>query len=240
MKIDIEEVVNSKLKAMKEEKIVEKALEETIEKTVVNAITNALDSYYIRNQIEEKFEKEISKVLEQTDFSSYNGFIANKIKQIIEQICQKDIEEKIQKTFEQIFVNKRESIDLSYIFEQYRDYLCDVVDESEKYDLENFYVSMEDSESPYHWIRIKLGKEKCDKHYSYCNQQIEFTIHKTLDRKIGKIGTLYINGHSINESINFGAMSDIEKLLVNLAYNRTPINIDVENIDDIDTSFDID
>jgi hypothetical protein len=35
-------------------------------------------------------------------------------------------------------------------------------------------------------------------------------------------------------------MTDIECLLVNISYNKTPIEIDVEHEDDIDSSFDID
>lgn len=46
MKIDIQEIVNLKIKAMEENKVVEKTIQDTLEKTIINAITSALDSYY--------------------------------------------------------------------------------------------------------------------------------------------------------------------------------------------------
>ncbi|MEL7654638.1 MAG: hypothetical protein AAGU75_01875 [Bacillota bacterium] len=57
---------------------------------------------------------------------------------------------------------------------------------------------------------------------------------------MGWIGSVYIDGHGIDNKLNFGRMSEIEALLVNLTYNKTPIIIDVESEDDLDTSFYID
>ncbi|KEH93242.1 hypothetical protein [Clostridium botulinum] len=239
MKIDIQEIVNSKIKDMEEKKIVEKTIEDTLEKTIIQAVTNALDGYKLRNLIEDKVGKEVSEVVSQIGFTAYNGFIAEKVKQITEDVCNKDISDKIQKTFNEILIVKRDNVKLSEICEKYREHICEVVDESEKYDLEDFYVSVENGKAPYNWITFKFAKEK-NKYRSYGDQEIEFTVHRNEDGKTGWIGTVYIDGHNLQESMDFGTMSDIERLIVNIAYNKTPIIIDIEDEDDIDNSFDID
>lgn len=239
MNIDISKIVIDKIKDMEEKKVVENAIEETIEKSIVKAVKDALESYRLRHTIEEKVEKEVSAVVSQIGFTGYNGFIAEKIKQIVEETCNADIAEKIEKTFNGILVIKRDSIKLSEICEKYKEYICNNTDESEKYELESFYVSVEEEGSPYNWLTFKFAKEK-SKYHSYGNNEIEFTVHRNKDGKTGRISTVLIGGNAIDEKLNFGRMSDMEKLLCNIAYNKTPIEIDVECEDDIDNYFDID
>lgn len=57
MNIDINAIVNNKLKEMEENKTIEKLLEENIEKAIVKGIEGALDSYTLKHQIEDKIEK---------------------------------------------------------------------------------------------------------------------------------------------------------------------------------------
>jgi hypothetical protein len=54
------------------------------------------------------------------------------------------------------------------------------------------------------------------------------------------LGTIYLEGHEIKDKFKFGHMSNIEMLLVNIVFNETPIEIDIENEDDIDNSYDVD
>lgn len=48
-----------------------------------------------------------------------------------------------------------------------------------------------------------------------------------------------LDGENVDNSLKLGYRSEFENLLVNLMYNETVIEIDVEDEDDIDTSFDI-
>lgn len=239
MNIDISKIINDKIKNMDENKIVEKAIEDTIEKTIIKAVTDSIDGYSMKRLIEDKVEKEVSEVVSQVGFTAYNSFIAEKIKKITEGVINDDISKKIEQTFNEILVMKRDNIKLSEICEKYREYICEEVEESEKYSLENFYVSVEDKGYPYDWLEFKFAKEKSG-YRSILDEGVEFTVHRNRDNKnLGWINTVYIDGNSISDKIKFGNMSEIESLLVNLAYNKTPIIIDVESEDDIDSSFDV-
>ena len=86
MNIDINSIVNNKLKEMEENKTIETLLEENIEKAITKGIEGALDSYSLLRQIEDKVEKQVSEVVNDIGFTAYNSFIAEKIKQKVEGI----------------------------------------------------------------------------------------------------------------------------------------------------------
>ena len=234
--LDIQGIINQKVNEMNESKIFEKTIQETLERTILKAVTDSLDSYTLRKQIEDKLKKQVSVVMDDIGFEGYNSFIVEKLKQIINGTCKKDIEEKIKKTFEDILVLKRESIKLSDIFKSYKEWVCGDTEESEKYDLEGqFYVKFEKSD--YGWYNVELNKEKPERYGD--REVIKFTIHVNRDGS-GWIGNLYISGYNIEKTVSFGYLNEFESLILNLKYNQTPIIIDVEDEDDIDNSFDID
>jgi hypothetical protein len=193
--------------------------------------------------IEDQVEAQVSSIVSNIGFTAYNSFIAEQVKHIAEDVCHEDITAKILKIFNDIYVMKRESIKLSEIFGAYREYINDEIEESEQYDLEgHWYASMEENED-YHWLDIKLGKEKSrDRFRSHEEHAIEFTVHRKggKDSKEGWIGSIYIEGRSMEDVTKLGSFSKMETLLFNIAYNKTPIEIDVEDEDDIDNSFNID
>ncbi|AIY82201.1 hypothetical protein U728_3767 (plasmid) [Clostridium botulinum 202F] len=240
MNIDINAIVNNKLKEMEENNTIEKVLEENIEKAIIKGIEGALDSYSLKHQIEDKVEKQVSEVVSEIGFTGYNGFIAEKIKMITEEVCRKDVAEKIQKTFNDILVIKRENIKLSEIFEKYRDYMNESTDEEDKYSLENFWVDIEESE--YGWITYKMAREKPERSYYRDDENyIEFTVYPDRDdKKIGSMNTVYIGDKRLENTFKLGNMTEIESLITNIYYNKTPIIIDIEGDDDIETYFDID
>lgn len=156
MNINIGEIVNSKIKEMEENKVVEKLIEETIEKSITTAITGAIDGWTIKRTIEKKVEDGVNGLVNDIGFTSYNTFIADTIKGIMEGVVQEDLKTKIVKTVDDVLLHKRESIKLSEIFEEYRDYLNEELDYQEKYDLENFIVEIEDEDRG--WITYRLNK----------------------------------------------------------------------------------
>lgn len=246
MNIDINVIVTKKLKEMKENKSIEKLLEENIEKAITKGIEGALDSYSLQREIENKIETQVSAVVKEIGFTGYNGFISEKIKQITEDVCRDDIATKIQKTFNDLLIVKRDNIKLSEIFEEYRNYMCESTDESEKYELERFYVEVNE-EASYRWITFKMAKEKPER-YSHRSEDdyIEFTIHRNSsneeneDYKKGWMGTVYLGEKNLKDTLKIGSMSKVESLITNIYYNKTPIIIDIECEDDIDCYFDVD
>lgn len=236
MNINIGEIVNNKIKEMEENKVVENLIAETIEKSVVKAVSEAIDGYTIKRTIEKKVEKEVCDIVNDIGFTAYNTFIANKVKDITEGTIRKDLEDKIQGTLNGILLNKKENIKLSDLFEMYRDHLNSDTDEHEKYELENFVVEIEDNDRG--WITYKLSKEKSK--YSWGKFDIEFIIHENYnDESNGTMWKVKLDGENVDNSLKLGYRSEFENLLVNLMYNETVIEIDIEDEDDIDTSFDI-
>ncbi|WP_290063420.1 hypothetical protein [Paraclostridium bifermentans] len=236
MNINIGEIVNNKIKEMEENKVVENLIAETIEKSVVKAVSEAIDGYTIKRTIEKKVETEVCDIVNDIGFTAYNTFIANKVKDITEGTIRKDLEDKIQGTLNGILLNKKENIKLSDLFEMYRDHLNSDTDEHEKYELENFVVEIEDNDRG--WITYKLSKEKSK--YSWDKFDIEFIIHENYnDESNGTMWRVKLDGENVDNSLKLGYRSEFENLLVNLMYNETVIEIDVEDEDDIDTSFDI-
>ncbi|GIM32737.1 hypothetical protein [Paraclostridium bifermentans] len=238
MNINIGEIVNIKIKEMEENKVVEKLIEETIEKSITTAITGAIDGWTIKRTIEKKVEDGVNGLVNDIGFTAYNTFITDTIKGIMQGVVQEDLKTKIVKTVDDVLLHKRESIKLSEIFEEYRDYLNEELDYQEKYDLENFIVEIEDEDRG--WITYRLNKEEDTSSWRGKNCDIEFTIHENYkDESNGTLGWVKLKGKYIDDNYMPKYRSGFEDLLINLLYNKTKIEIDVEGEDDIDTSFDI-
>lgn len=234
MIINISELVNNKIKELEESKKIEETITNTLEKTILSAVEDAMGSYEIRRIVKSNLTEQISTIISDIGLEGYNTFIAEKLKQIIDGTCKKDIEQKIQETFKNLLIVKREKIKLSEIFSTYREWISENLDDDEK-SCCGFYASFD--KSSYGWYHIVLAKEeptfsKCD--FFLCS--IRFTVHINRDGE-GWIGSLYLNDENVEESMPFGYLNDVESLLINLKYNKTPIIIDIEDEDDIDTSY---
>lgn len=238
MNINIGEIVNNKIKEMEENKVVENLIAETIEKSIVKAVSEAIDGWTIKRTIEKKVEDGVNGLVNDIGFTAYNTFIADTIKGIMEGVVQEDLKTKIVKTVDDVLLHKRESIKLSEIFEAYKDYLNDELDYQEKYDLENFIVEIEDNDRG--WIDYKLSKEEKTSRYRDRDYDIEFTIHENYkDESNGTLSYVKAKGKYIDQNYIPKHRARFEDLLINLLYNKTKIELDVEDEDDIDTSFDI-
>lgn len=245
MSIDINEIAQKKITAMQESGEIQKHIESKLQSLVLDSVTSAFDGYEIKRKIREKVESQISPCLDALDFTAYNSFICEKLRQITEEYLKEDIAKKISDTFEGIFMLKRESIKLSEIFEAYRDWLIDDLDDYEKYELNNeFYASVEKDNNYGRWLDCSFAKEAPGKSYG-CKD-----IHKcdfgfivgsaTSDEKIGKIISVYFEGSSVNDIVKVKSYNKLQSLLLNLYYNETPIILDIQDEGDIDTSLDLD
>jgi len=241
MNLNIQEIVDNKIKALNDNGTIKVAIEKTIEETMLKAITDALGDYSLRRSIEKQVSEQVSSIVADIGFTAYNSFIAEKVKRITEEVCRADVAAKIQKTFDEMLIVKRDSIKLSEIFKQYREWICKEVDDSEKYNLEYFYVKFELNEK-YDWYDVELAQEEPKDRYSrHSSDVISFVLHKKhKEPGIGYISSTYLDGCNIKDKFRFRYLSDIETLLINLTYNETPIIIDIESEDDIDSSYDVD
>ena len=230
MNINIGDIVGNKIKEMEQNRVVENLIAETVEKSVTKAIIDAIDGYSIKRTIERKVEENVNELVNDIGFTAYNTFIAGTIKNIMTGVVQEDLKNKITKSVEDILLQKRESIKLSEIFEHYREYLNSELDYQEKYDLENFIVE----------IDYRLSKEDNNSSWKSKGWDIEFTIHENYkDETTGTISWVKKDGVTIDKYNIPEYRSCFDVLLINLAFNRTKIEIDIEDENDIDTSFDI-
>jgi hypothetical protein len=240
MNINIQEIVDQKISEMDASGVITKMVGDMIEKTILKTVTETFESYHLRGMLHDKLEKEVSEVAANIGFTAYNSFIAQKLKEIIEGTGRADVADKIRKTFDSILIAKRESIKLSEIFEQYRNWLNESENESDKHDRGKFHVKFEEDDLG--WYNIELAKERNSSQYSSStSDMIKFALHKKYSEPgWGWIGSTYIDQWEVKKNWKIGHMSEFECLLVNLVYNETPIEIDVESEDDIDDSYDVD
>lgn len=247
MSIDINAIAQEKITSMEESGEIRSHIEESLKKLVMNSVASAFEGYEIRRKIQEKIESQVSPCLDALDFTAYNSFICEKFRQITEEYLKKDIARKISETFDSIFMLKRESIKLSEIFAAYRQWLIDDLEENEQYELNNeFYASVEEDGKYGRWLECGLSKEAPEKPFISPRKDIYtcnfgFVVgNATSEKKIGKIISVYFEGSSVKEVLKINSYNSFQSLLLNLYYNETPVILDVESEDDIDTSLDLD
>lgn len=97
----------------------------------------------------------------------------------------------------------------------------------------------------YGWLKCRLSKEEPKNTYfrdvSPCDVDFAFTVSRsTSNPNIGSILTAYVDGENVHDKLKFHGYNDFEVLILNLLYNETNIEIDIEDEGDIDTSLGLD
>lgn len=243
--LDINKIAQDKIAAMEESGQVKEHIEKEVEKLVLGSVSNALSSWSILSEIEGKAKESVSQVLGALDFTAYNSFIAEKVRQLTTGALRDDVARKVNDIFESIFIQKRDSIKLSEIFKAYREWLISDLDEYEPYELNNeFYAEIEDDER-FSWLKCRLSKTEPEKTYfgKVYEGDVDFSFtvsRETSNPNVGSILTVYAKGENIHDKLKFHGYNDFEVLILNLLYNETPIEIDIEDDSDIDTSLGLD
>ncbi|MBQ3566033.1 MAG: hypothetical protein IJA12_02525, partial [Oscillospiraceae bacterium] len=229
MSIDINKIVQAKISDMEENGEIKKHLEDKVEALILDSVSYALDDYNLKRKIREKVEQQISPCLDTLNFSGYNLFICQKIKQISEDYLSKDISLKVVDMFEKMFIHKRESIKLSEIFEAYREWITEHLDDDEKYEYDNeFYASVDIDNDYTCFIDCVLSKTEPEKSYLNTDRKdiyaadYGFTISKYTTDENGRIFSVYFNGNKITDFLKVASYNKFETLLLNLYYNETP------------------
>lgn len=237
MELDIQSIADEKIKAMHESGQIKARIEKDVEDTVLKAIDSAIDGYEIRRSIEKQISDSVSSVVNDIGFSGYNGFIASTVKKITEEVMQEDVAQKIQNVFSEMLIVKHDGIKLSEIFDAYREWVCDVTEESDKWERRNFVCDLEVKEDGgFTHYKIRFNDEEIG---AYQQPQIEIRICTYGEKNSSDISSLYLDGKSCDGTFKLGRMTKIESLLANLYFNKTEIVLDVDDVDD-DNGFDID
>ena len=119
---------------------------------------------------------------------------------------------------------------MSDIFNRYREWLFDTIDEDEKYKYQRYCAELDiDNDGYFTTYKIKLSEKELD--YSD-KPQILIKILAFGKPEAEKISSVYINGRWFDSTLCIGTLTEFEAFIVNLYYNKTNIILDVDDVDD--------
>lgn len=237
MVLDIQSIADAKIQQMHDSGKITSAIETGIETLILKAVDSALNGYEVKRDIEKQISECVSSVAKDIGFSAYNGFIAQKVKQITEDVMRDDVAAKIQAVFDGLLIAKHDGIKLSEIINRYRDDLFASVDDSDKWDRHHFTCEVsENRDGNFRHIYITLSEEP-DKQRHCADITISFCIYK--DEPSTSISSVHFAGNKLGDGLRIGTLTAFEALIANLHYNKTPIILDIDDVDD-DNHYDID
>ena len=231
--MDILKIVNDKVTEMLDEGVVETLIAETVESTITKTIKDTFSSYHFRKDIEDKLKTEVDGTLESISFESYRNVMLNQMTAVVEGLQGETFAQMAKAEYESIFGNS-EPLKLSDLFEMIREDYKD--DEGGSYE-EYFTLILDDERRDEKflrgWIHIYFDEEDDTSKYR-CANNISLIINEDGS---GRIERLKLSGVDYSEKqFRLGYMKDWEKRLLNAYFSKTPIVIDVDDADDVDTS----
>lgn len=236
--LNIQEIANARIAELHESGSIQKQIEDGIDKTIKNAIDDAVSSYGFKREIQDKVETELSAVANTIGFDGYTKFLTEKLTDVIGKYVKGDMAKKIEKEFSSIYLDKRESINLSEIFEAYKSYLQSELDWEEQRSWGGIRLECEGK----NYLEYKIGnpqsssnrygmdKYDTDKEFRFCL----FGVNN--EKKTATIGSVYLDNTSIDKELLRRHLTDFEMLILNLMYNGTTVIIDCD--EDYDLYFD--
>lgn len=241
MDINVSAIINEKLAQLEADGTIKRKIEESLEKSILSAISSELESYSFRRSIEEQLKAAVSTIAADCGLSAYNGFIAERCKQIVQHHFTEDIGEKVHKALTDIMFEKHTDIKLSDIFERYREWVLENTEESEKYERGEFTHALEVVEDGNFTRYVCKLADHVLENKSYYKEKPDVEIHLTAYGKEteSRISMLFLNGHYMKDSFKVGPISTFEAFILNLYYNETKIILDEEDVD-TNPYFDVD
>lgn len=241
MEINVSQIIADKLAQMDNEGIIKKKIEDTLEKSVMDAITSELTSYSFRKGISDQVAKSVSSIAADCGFSAYNGFIAERVKAIVQDMFTADISRKVQEALNDVMLQKHENIKLSDIFRRYRAWVLENTEEAEKYERREYTGALEIEERGAftHYVCRFADRPLSDSFRCGERPDVEIRFCVYGEEKETNISSLYLNGRNLGTSLKIGTLTEFEAFVVNLHYNGTKILLDAEDVDEY-SHFDID
>ena len=233
MELNINEIASAKIQSMHENGEIRKRIEEGVEKSIYSAIDSACQDYQFRSTIEKSIESVLGEVAKGVNVDAYKNFLISRLNKAFSSHVKKDIGDKIEADFKRIYLDTPKGIKLSQLIEKYKEWLFTKLDEEERRDWEKFDISFNTEYS--YWIDVELKKP--NSHRTSEHENFSFTIHYEdgSSNKIGYISSARIGYKDFGRELNFGRISDFEALVFNLLYTKTRVEIDIEDVDRIDT-----
>lgn len=240
MIIDISKIVNDKLEQLELDGTIQKAIEDSLEKSILSAVTSAVTGYHFKSQIEKQIEDAVGGIAGKCGLSSYNGFIAQKAAEIVQNMYTSDVSEKVQKALTDTLIRRYENIKLSEIFDRYRKWVKENTDEEEQRSYEQFTCELDETDDgPWKKIVCRFADKPLGRHSLYKDRgeiEIRFFVYENKEKSC--ITNLWLNNKDAKGSIKIGSLTDFESFVVSLYYNNTEIELDVENVNE-DNYYDI-
>lgn len=246
MEIDISKIVAEEIATM-EGGVIQDRIRENIRKSILSAIDDTFGSYSLRRLVSDKWKGQLPEIVDEIGLDGYNEFLAATVKELFVKSIKNDAKKKIGDAVADIFCKRYDKYKLSDIIKQWKDYV-DPEDDDEKRERNEEHngftcdIRRELSISGYFEILNLYLDELGDHSYAKNKEKYEFVItFRRLANKSGddaKIDDVYIYGSSITNNIR-EVTGSFRGLLANLYLNKTPIIVDVEDINPDDCFYDV-
>lgn len=237
--MDIQKIVNEKVEEIISSGEIVKRIEDDIEKSIISAIDSKLDSYSFKNDLEKQLSASIDPALKSIDMSGYGELVKQRFQNIVDQVLNQDLSEKVEKFYSDLFTSSNEPIKLSTFLE--------VVKESYRKEDEysgEYYLSIEYDDS-HDWWNIGFQEdEPYNKSRGYRDCENSITLSKrNKDDSDNTYWLLSVDidkcGFSLSDKkiSHIGKTSKAERMLLNAYFNNVDIIMDVESADEVETEW---
>lgn len=222
MELNVNEIIEKKIKELDENRIIEKAIEDKIEQVIKNAIDSAF-SWDFSRAISDEIRKQIGNIAESVKLNSYNTLIADTVKNITENELKDDLARKVQEKLHDIMLVDNKSIKFSNIVKKFKE-AC--LGENETYEYEVSESNKDDGR--FHYKTFDF----VEPFNSYADKlSITFSKYGDDDWTIFKVVYDDETNYSTQGISMLKRYDEFECLVLKCLLNRLPIEIDWETED---------
>lgn len=230
MTIDISAIIQEKLTQMEENGTLQKKLEETIENALVDAVSSSFSCWNFRESIGKQLNACVSTIAQDCGLTAYNTFISNHVRNLVSELLEEDLKNKLQSAVDDILLRKQENVKLSDIFRRYRDYVMETVDADDKYDRGHFTSQLDIREDGPSFTFYTCRFSPFSEWESGADETVELKICQYKDH-LSDIAHLMIGGTNMKDALRMGHFDAFERYVLNLFLNETELIIDADEVE---------
>jgi len=240
--LDINKIVNDKVKSILESGDIEKSIEDAVETSVKKALTDKFECYTFTRELEKKFSTFVDPVLSELDFSSYAGIVKSRMLSVINSVLDKNIADQVESLEKSLFKINNDPIKVTSILDEFKEECRD--DDCCSQDDFDLDIEVEDSGDSFKYVIVNFSKEREEKKLfsSYSTTKtyensIRLMKYKEEPYTISWVtleGDRYSTGDSIKRIAH---LSQHQRTILNAFFSNRVIDVDIEDAGDFDTSF---